>query len=108
MLVYLGAVIAGTELIQIAAWGRTARYVSTNPAGHVEIFDEKLSGNLPIRLAAIRNLLVCTPPGVSVYPVHSGVETFVDDWRACVEAYRLETEDWDGVERGLFTGEPIL
>ena len=95
MFTYLGTLVVGVELIQVAYLGRTARYVSTNQAGNSQVYDEKLEGSLPMRIAAIRHLLQAMPPGMQAYPVHPGLgdKQFFEDFSACQEALVLETQD---------------
>ena len=95
MFTYLGTLVVGVELVQVAYMGRTARYISMNPSGGVQVVDEPLEGSLPMRIACLRHLLQAMPPGMQAYAVHPGVgeEQFFLDFRACQEALVLETED---------------
>ena len=92
---YIGTLVVGVELVQVAYLGRTARYVSTNQSGQVAIYDEKLDGNMPMRIAALRHLLESMPPGMSAYPVHPGLggDQFFKDFVNAKEALILETQD---------------
>lgn len=95
MFTYLGTLVVGVELVQVAYLGRTARFITMNQSGGVQVVDENLDGSLPMRIAAIRHLLESMPPGMSAYPVHPGLlgEQFFLDFRACQEAHVLETQD---------------
>ena len=95
MFTYLGTLVVGVELVQVAYMGRTARFITMNQSGGVQVVDEKLDGSLPMRLACVRHLLQAMPPGMQAFPVHPGLggEQFFEDFRACQEALVLETED---------------
>ena len=92
---YLGSLVVGVELLNVAYLGRTARFVSMGQNGNSHVYDEKLEGSLPMRIACLRRLLESMPPGMTAIPVHPGFgnEQFFEDWKACREAHVLETED---------------
>lgn len=92
---YIGTLVVGVELVQVAYMGRVARYVSTNQSGNAQVYDEKLPGNLPMRITCLRHLLEGMPPGMQAFAVHPGLggEQFFEDFRACREARVLEHQD---------------
>lgn len=95
MMVYVGTLVVGHELIQVAYMGRVGRYVSTAPSGSVQVVDEKLEGSMPMHLETIRHLLQAMPPGMECFPVHPGVRggDFFCDVQACKDALVLENQD---------------
>ena len=95
MFTYLGTLVVGVELIQVAYLGRTARYVSTNQAGNSQVYDETLPGTLPMRIACLRHLLESIPPGMAAFAVHPGAHgaQFFEDFRACRDALVFEHQD---------------
>ena len=92
---YLGTLVVGAELVQTAYMGRTARFVTMNQSGNVQVLDAKLGGNLPMRIACLHHLLESMPPGMSAYPVHPGLggDQFFKDFVNAKEALILETQD---------------
>ena len=89
---YLGAVVAGQELVHIWVSGRDARFQTIDPIGNINTFQERLKGTLPMRLAALHYLLDAAPPGTNFLPVH-GEPSFFEDWRESTVACTLLTED---------------
>jgi hypothetical protein len=90
---YVGTVVAGHELVSIWVSGRQARYICTDQVGGVHVFEERIKGDLPMRLAALRYLLDAAPPGTVFAPAHPGSITFFRDWEESTLACSLLHEE---------------
>ena len=91
MMGYVGSVFVGDDLVQVWAGGKVARYLYVSPDGAFKAFDERIRGELPIQLGALKLLLNAVPPGMTCQAAH-GSHQFFKDWENTTLACTLEQD----------------